>query len=103
MPVFHAAAQVWPDSADVLKPLLRFWNEFVSNRSGRVVFDCASANGLLLFKETSKFLAVLGTAIKSAPAVSSNVREVCCVACKPDSLVSRTNCTRKSTRSFCWH
>jgi exportin-7 len=67
LPVFHTAAAVWGDSPAVLVNLLKFWLELVVNRSSRVQFDIASANGILLFKETSKFVVAVGQSLRALP------------------------------------
>ncbi|KAI9208668.1 exportin-7 [Polychytrium aggregatum] len=52
--------------------LLKFVNELVQNRAQRLNFDITSADGILLFRETSKILHVYSQLLKNAPAVSGN-------------------------------
>lgn len=46
---------------EVTTPLLKFYAEFVFNKSQRIIFDSSSPNGILLFRETSKILVTYGT------------------------------------------
>jgi exportin-7 len=71
VPVFHTAAAVWADTPEVLVELLKFWHEFVNNRSTRIQFDCASANGILLFKETSKLVVAVAGGLRQIPPPSA--------------------------------
>jgi exportin-7 len=45
------AIEIWPQN-EIGIPILRFWLEFVTNKSSRVTFDSSSPNGILLFRET---------------------------------------------------
>ncbi|GAB5593863.1 hypothetical protein Unana1_08763 [Umbelopsis nana] len=55
MPVLLKGLQSW--GADLLSTsLLKFYSEFVFNRSQRLTFERSSADGILLFRETSKVL-----------------------------------------------
>eukprot|EP01062_Namystynia_karyoxenos_P054833 TRINITY_DN453_c0_g1_i1.p1 TRINITY_DN453_c0_g1~~TRINITY_DN453_c0_g1_i1.p1 ORF type:complete len:1120 (+),score=403.14 TRINITY_DN453_c0_g1_i1:101-3460(+) len=50
------------DSA-VAVPLLRFYSDFVNNRSQRISFESSSPNGILLFREASGMLKAYGQAL----------------------------------------
>lgn len=51
------------DNAAITSPLLRFYAELVHNKNQRCLFDTASANGILLFREISGVLAMYGSFI----------------------------------------
>ncbi|KAG2176377.1 hypothetical protein INT43_005611 [Umbelopsis isabellina] len=53
--VVHKALQSWGNDT-LATSLLKFYSEFVYNRSQRLTFEVASANGILLFRETSRVL-----------------------------------------------
>ncbi|EPR58512.1 importin-beta N-terminal domain-containing protein, partial [Toxoplasma gondii TgCatPRC2] len=61
--LFTWAAGIWWEDPEVVIPLLKFTAEFVHNRSQRISFDQASANGILLFKEVSSILVSYGKRI----------------------------------------
>lgn len=50
-PIVVRAIEIWPHD-ELGIAILRFWHEFVSNKSSRVTFDSSSPNGILLFRET---------------------------------------------------
>lgn len=54
IPVFLRAFEANVDHRVVGVCLLKFWTEFCLNRQMRCCFDISSANGVLLFRETSK-------------------------------------------------
>lgn len=59
MQVMLKGLQSW--GADLLSTsLLKFYSEFVNNRSQRLTFERWSADGILLFRETSKVLITYG-------------------------------------------
>lgn len=59
MQVMLKGLQSW--GADLLSTsLLKFYSEFVNNRSQRLTFERSSADGILLFRETSKVLITYG-------------------------------------------
>ena len=66
MPVFHLMLSTYWEKATVVIPFLRFWNEITYNKSQRIIFDAISPNGLLLFKESSKFLQEFGEPLLNA-------------------------------------
>lgn len=51
----------------VMTALLKFLMEFVYNKGVRVAFDQSSANGILLFRETSEVLCSYGSRVLSLP------------------------------------
>jgi len=63
-------AQTWYADADVMTALLKFMQEFVQNKGQRIYFDQSSANGILLFRETSNILCEYGCHIMDIPVVS---------------------------------
>ncbi|KAF9095535.1 hypothetical protein BGX23_000390 [Mortierella sp. AD031] len=50
-PIVLRAIEIWPQN-ELGIAILRFWQEFVTNKSSRVTFDSSSPNGILLFRET---------------------------------------------------
>lgn len=62
-PVLLKMCEVFSEAGapEVTNPLLKFFCEFIFNRSQRIVFDCSSPNGILLFRETSKVLVTYGS------------------------------------------
>ena len=56
---FHYT-QVWADTPVVANVLLKFLAELVFNRGMRVSFGNCSANGILLFRETSAMCSAFG-------------------------------------------
>ncbi|KAF9402515.1 Exportin 7 [Mortierella sp. AD011] len=50
-PIVLRAIEIWPHN-ELGIAILRFWNEFASNKSSRVTFESSSPNGILLFRET---------------------------------------------------
>ncbi|KAL8129299.1 hypothetical protein V2J09_018454 [Rumex salicifolius] len=67
MPLLLRAVDQWADTPEVTTPVLKFMSEFVQNKSQRIVFDPSSANGILLFREVSKFVVAYGSRILSLP------------------------------------
>ncbi|KAF9970123.1 Exportin 7 [Actinomortierella ambigua] len=65
-PIVQRAMEIWPYD-DLGIAILRFWNEFVTNKSQRVTFDSSSPNGILLFRETSKLLYTYGHNLLNRP------------------------------------
>jgi exportin-7 len=53
-------AEAYYDVPEVACPLLKLFCEMVWNRQGRLNFECSSANGILLFRETSALLSAYG-------------------------------------------
>ncbi|KFM22754.1 Exportin-7 [Auxenochlorella protothecoides] len=66
-PVILACLEAWSGDPVVTTPLLKFVNEFVLNKSQRLIFDSSSPNGILLFREVSKVLVTYGNQVLSAP------------------------------------
>ncbi|XP_073525955.1 exportin-7-B-like [Phyllobates terribilis] len=67
MPLLLRAVNQWADTPQVTTPVLKFMSEFVQNKSQRITFDPSSANGILLFREVSKFVVAYGSRILSFP------------------------------------
>ncbi|KAL3895977.1 MAG: hypothetical protein SGCHY_004365 [Lobulomycetales sp.] len=57
------------DNKGVMVSVLRFFSEFVQNKSQRLSFDVSSPGGILLFRETSKVICATGSLLlgKSCP------------------------------------
>ncbi|CAG8693128.1 4908_t:CDS:10, partial [Dentiscutata heterogama] len=69
MQILCRALEAWSD--DVLAiTILKFFLEFVNNRTQRLNFDISSPNGILLFRETSKVISTYGHQIKNRPLMS---------------------------------
>eukprot|EP01041_Mallomonas_annulata_P002473 gene2473-4803_t len=66
-PLLIRIAEVWYDDPTVITALLKFMQEFVHNKGQRVVFDQSSANGILLFRETSNILCAYGSRVLQLP------------------------------------
>ncbi|KAG0306797.1 Exportin 7 [Linnemannia gamsii] len=67
------AIEIWPQN-EIGIPILRFWLEFVTNKSSRVTFDSSSPNGILLFRETSHLLTAYGSNLLSRPITDESMR-----------------------------
>lgn len=61
-PVLLMIAEVFSEAGvpEVTNVLLKFYAEFIYNKSQRIIFDSSSPNGILLFRETSKILVTYG-------------------------------------------
>ena len=55
-PLLVKVTDVWNGDPVVMTALLKFMQEFVQNKGQRVMFEQSSANGILLFRETSKII-----------------------------------------------
>ena len=51
------------DTPEVTTPLLKFFAEFVLNKTQRLAFEASSPNGIKLFWETSKIIVAHGTRV----------------------------------------
>lgn len=62
-PVLLKICEVFSEAGvpEVTNVLLKFFAEFIYNKSQRIVFDSSSPNGILLFREASKVLVSYGT------------------------------------------
>ena len=60
MPTIITCLDTWADAPDVANAILKFFAEFVHNKTQRLTFDSSSANGILLFREVSKALCGYG-------------------------------------------
>ena len=67
LPLLAKVADVWHDQVDVIVSLLKFMNEFCSNKGNRVNFDQSSPNGILLFRATSDVVCAFGRRLLTAP------------------------------------
>ncbi|KAF9101706.1 Exportin 7 [Mortierella sp. AM989] len=72
-PIALRAIEIWPQN-ELSIAILRFWNEFATNKSSRVTFDSSSPNGILLFRETSNILYTYGQSLLSRPITSESTR-----------------------------
>eukprot|EP00605_Chrysophyceae_sp_TOSAG23-4_P002609 GSChrysophyteH1.ASY1.ANO1.2881.1 assembled CDS len=69
------ALQTLYDDPNVINTLLKFMKEFVQNRGQRIYFEQSSANGILLFRETSNILCSYGSRILNVPVVENVYKE----------------------------
>ena len=69
-PVILACLQAWAILPLVTTPLLKFMVEFVSNKGQCMVFESSSPNGILLFREVSKVLAIYSSSVMQVRALS---------------------------------
>eukprot|EP01065_Artemidia_motanka_P013147 TRINITY_DN1724_c1_g1_i1.p1 TRINITY_DN1724_c1_g1~~TRINITY_DN1724_c1_g1_i1.p1 ORF type:complete len:1118 (+),score=401.74 TRINITY_DN1724_c1_g1_i1:118-3471(+) len=60
LPLMLRFCQVFAADNDVTVPLLRFYGDFVNNKSQRISFESSSPNGILLFREASAMLKTYG-------------------------------------------
>lgn len=62
-PVMLKICEVFSEAGvyEVTTILLKFYAEFIYNKSQRIIFDSSSPNGILLFRETSNILVTYGT------------------------------------------
>lgn len=74
-PVFQRAVETWFDDLQVVTSVLKFLAEFVHNKSQRLVFDNTSADGILLFRETSAVLCGYGKNLVSVEPGNDPYRE----------------------------
>ncbi|KAF9129906.1 Exportin 7 [Mortierella sp. GBA39] len=72
-PIVLRAIEIWPQN-EIGIAILRFWHEFVTNKSSRVTFDSSSPNGILLFRETSHLLSAYGSNLLSRPITDESTR-----------------------------
>ncbi|TPX35726.1 hypothetical protein SmJEL517_g01976 [Synchytrium microbalum] len=54
--------------------ILKFFNEFVQNKSQRLNFDISSPNGILLFRETSRVISTYGRLALSRTVMDDNAK-----------------------------
>ncbi|CAG8462154.1 14273_t:CDS:10 [Cetraspora pellucida] len=73
MQILCRALEAWSDDKLVIT-ILKFFLEFVNNRTSRLNFDISSPNGILLFRETSKVISTYGHQIKNIPLMSLDKR-----------------------------
>ncbi|KAG0329913.1 hypothetical protein BGZ99_010024 [Dissophora globulifera] len=72
-PIVTRAIEIWPQN-ELAIPILRFWQEFATNKSSRVTFDSSSPNGILLFRETSNILSTYGQNLLNRSVSSESAR-----------------------------
>ncbi|KAF2366896.1 Armadillo-type fold [Trinorchestia longiramus] len=63
--IFIRGLEIWSHDPEVTTPVLKLFAELVQNKSQRLVFDVASPNGILLFREASKVIVTYGSRILS--------------------------------------
>ena len=61
------ATECYYDDPVVVTAIFKFLQEFVYNKGQRILFDQSSANGILLFRETSAILCSYGSRILTVP------------------------------------
>jgi len=66
-PLIVRIAETWYDNPEVMTALFKFMQEFVYNKGQRIFFDQSSANGILLFRETSTIVCAYGSRILQLP------------------------------------
>jgi exportin-7 len=66
-PFFRCVAETWYDDPVVMTALMKFLQEFVANKGQRIYFENSSANGILLFRETSAIVCTYGSQILQVP------------------------------------
>lgn len=70
-PLLRRVAETWYDDPTVMTALLKFMQEFVANKGVRIFFENSSANGILLFRETSAIVCAYGSRILHVPVQQS--------------------------------
>ncbi|KAJ1384965.1 hypothetical protein B484DRAFT_410640, partial [Ochromonadaceae sp. CCMP2298] len=65
--LLRSIADTCYDDPTVMTALLKFMQEFVANKGMRVFFENSSANGILLFRETSAIVCAYGSRILQVP------------------------------------
>ena len=66
-PLLNRVAETLYEDPVVVNVLLKFLKEFVQNKGQRIYFEQSSANGILLFRETSSILCSYGSHILQIP------------------------------------
>lgn len=66
-PFLTRVAEAWSEDPTVMIAAMKFLKEFVWNRSQRIVFELSSANGILLFRETSAVACAYGSRLLQQP------------------------------------
>ncbi|KAJ1382083.1 hypothetical protein B484DRAFT_27515, partial [Ochromonadaceae sp. CCMP2298] len=70
--LLRSIAETCYDDPTVMTALLKFMQEFVANKGMRIFFENSSANGILLFRETSAIVCAYGSRILQVP-VQQNI------------------------------
>lgn len=68
-PLFHRVAENFYNDPTVMIALFKFMQEFVLNKGQRIFFEQSSANGILLFRETSNIICAYGSRILQVPVI----------------------------------
>jgi exportin-7 len=74
-PLLNRVAKEWTDDPAVMTALMKFMLEFVHNKGQRIHFEQSSANGILLFRETSTILCSYGNALLGKPVINDVWKE----------------------------
>ena len=74
-PLFGNIAECYFDDPEVMIALMKFLQEFVANKAQRIQFENSNANGILLFRETSKIVCSYGSRILHLPTKSDIYKE----------------------------
>eukprot|EP00756_Hemistasia_phaeocysticola_P065332 Hpha_TRINITY_DN8483_c0_g1::TRINITY_DN8483_c0_g1_i1::g.34687::m.34687/K18460/XPO7, EXP7; exportin-7 len=64
-PLMLRICQLYTADPGVSVPLLRFYADFVNNKSQRIEFEASSPNGILLFREASAMLKAFGEPLQA--------------------------------------
>jgi exportin-7 len=66
-PFLSRVAEAWSADTVVMVAVMKFLKELVANKSQRIQFDLSSANGILLFRETSSIVCIYGSKLLQLP------------------------------------
>lgn len=69
--LLNRVAEIWSADPTVMTACLKFLQDFVHNKNQRIVFDQSSANGILLFRETSAIVCTYGSRLLQLPVVQN--------------------------------
>lgn len=67
LPVIKSLFSRWISDSSSILSILKFWQEFATNKSQRLNFDISSANGILVFRVTSEIINFYGNQVLSNP------------------------------------
>ena len=93
MPLIKRTLEAYTDTPEVTTPLLKFFAEFVLNKTQRLAFEASSPNGIKLFWETSKIIVTHG----------SRVLQIGTVADPYVSTRARRNYARRGTKTDAYY
>jgi len=71
-PLILRSLEALYDHPSVTTPVLKFFAEFVQNKTQRLQFDTSSADGILLFRVTSEVLVTFGSRVVTLQANEQN-------------------------------